>query len=45
MGGITRKGLENKAENIAVRLYKSVLHLHFKHFIQFWAPLQKGMVR
>jgi len=35
MGRITRKELENKAENIAVQLCKSVLHPHFKHFIQF----------
>lgn len=38
MGGITRKGLENKAENIAVQLYKSVLHPCFKHFIRFCSP-------
>lgn len=36
-----RKGKANKVANIAVLLYKSILHPHLEYSVQFWA-LKKG---
>lgn len=35
-----RKGKENKRENI-IPLYKFIVHLYTKHYVQFWLPFSK----